>query len=265
MGEKMRFGIRDGMLRVPFEAMFFKARELGFDGIELCLGGNYKEHPLFSEEGIERIESLSEASGVAVSSFSPGGFCSYTYFHPDDAIRTEGMRMLNHLSRVAPQFGVRVILVPFFGEGAIPADAVLNPRLVDGLRRTGEVAAKYGVTLGIESTLSAEQLLALLDAVDCDAVGVYYDMGNATHYGYDAAAEIRTLGNRICQIHMKDLGGKHLGEGGVNFKAVGEAIRSIGFDGWLVLETPTGEVADVGNARNLRFTQELMRSSASER
>jgi sugar phosphate isomerase/epimerase len=255
----MKFGIRDGMLRVPFDAIFLKARELGFDGIELCLGGNYKDHPLFSEEGIERVQQLSDASGVAVSSFSPGGFCSYTYFHPDDGIRAEGMRMLNHLSRVAPQFGVKVILVPFFGEGTIKADAVTNPRLVDGIRRTAEVAAKYGVTLGIESTLSAEQHAALLDAAGCDNVGVYYDMGNATHYGYDSAAEIRALGKRICQIHMKDLGGKHLGEGGVNFEAVGEAIKSIGFDGWLVLETPTGEVADVENTRNLRYTQDLVR------
>lgn len=255
----MKYGIRDGMLRVPFDAMFLKARELGFDGIELCLGGNYKEHPLFSEEGIERIQELSDAAGVAVSSFSPGGFCGMTYFHPDDAVRAEGMRMLNHLSRVAPQFGVEVILVPFFGEGTIKADAVTDPRLVDGIQRTGEVAAKYGVTLGIESTLSAEQHIALLDAADCPAVGVYYDMGNATHSGYDSAAEIRALGKRVCQIHMKDLGGKNLGEGGVNFKAVGEAIKSIGFDDWLVLETPTGEVADAGNTRNLRYTQDLVR------
>lgn len=251
----MKFGIRDGMLRVPGESLFTKARELGFDGVELCLGKNYREHPLFSEEGIERIHALSEAAGVGVSSFSPGVFCSYTYTHPDGAVRVEGMRMVNHLSRVAPQFGVKVILVPFFGEGAIRD--VSDPRLIDGLRRTGEVAAKYGVTLGVESTLNAEDHLTLLDAVGLESVGVYYDMGNATHYGYDSPTEIRTLGKRICQIHMKDLGGKHLGEGGVDFQAVGDAIRSIGYDGWLVLETPTGEDPDVGNKRNLHYTKEL--------
>lgn len=251
----MRFGVRDEMLGVPLENLFTKARELGFDGVELCLGKNYKEHLLFSEEGIERIQALSEAAGGVISSFSPGGFCSYTYTHPDDAVRAEGMRMLNHLSRVAPQLGVKVILVPFFGEGTLRD--VSDPRLIEGLRRTGEVAARYGVTLGIESTRSAEDLLVLLDAVGLDSVGVYYDMGNATHYGYDSPTEIRTLGKHICQIHMKDLGGKHLGEGGVDFQAVGDAIRSVGYDGWLVLETPTGEDPDVGNRRNLLYAKAL--------
>ncbi|MBM3213729.1 sugar phosphate isomerase/epimerase [Candidatus Poribacteria bacterium] len=253
----MRFGIRDGMLRVPLEQQFAKAKELGFDGIEICLGGNYQASPLFSEAGIDQLRALSDASGVAVSSFSPGGFTSYTYLHPDDERRTEGLRMLNHLSRVAPEFGVKVILVPFFGDGTIPAERSLDPRLVDGLKRTGEVAGKYGVTLGIESTLSGEQHHALVHAVRLSSVGVYYDMGNATNYGYDSPAEIRSLGPHIAQIHMKDLGGKHLGEGGVDFDAVGAAIRDIGYDQWLVLETPTGDVPDEGNRRNLAFTQAL--------
>jgi sugar phosphate isomerase/epimerase len=254
----MKFGIRDGMLRVPFDQVFSKAKDLGFDGVEVCLGGNYRDHLLFSEAGIERIQSLSDAAGCSVSSFSPGGFTEYSYLHPDDERRQQGIGMLNHLSRVAPQFGVRVILVPFFGGGAIPKDRVTDARLVDGVRRTADVAAKYGVTLAIESTLSAEDHLRLIEAAGSPAVGVYYDMGNATHIGYDSPNEIRALGGHIAQMHMKDVGGKHLGDGGVDFAAVGAAVKAIGYDGWLVLETPTGDDASAANLRNLRFTQQLV-------
>ena len=254
----MKIGIRDGMLRVPFEERFRKAAELGFDGIELCLGGAEDEHPLLSEAGIEQIQRLADEADIEVSSFSPGGFTSYTFFLPDDEKRELGIQYINRLSRVAPQFGVKVILVPFFGNGKIESDQVLNPRLVDGFRRTGEVAAKYGVTLGIESTLSAEEHERLVEAIGLKSVGVYYDMGNATTLGYDSPSEIRRLGDKICQIHMKDTGGNHLGEGDVDFDAVGAAIKAIGFDDWLVLETPTKDDPDASNVRNLEFVQELM-------
>ncbi len=254
----MRFGVRDGMLGVPFEERFAKAAELGFDGVELCLGGDYKEHPLFSEAGMEQIQALADDAGVAVSSFSPGAFTSYTYLHEDDDTRQEGIRTLNHLSRMAPQFGVDFILVPFFGNGMIPDDRVTDARLVDGLKETGAVAAKYGVTLAIESTLSAEQHIALSDAVGLDSVGVYYDMGNATNGGFDSGAEIRQLGTRyITAMHMKDTGGNHLGEGEADFEAVGAAVGAVGYDGWLTLETPTKDGADASNVKNLEFTRSL--------
>jgi sugar phosphate isomerase/epimerase len=257
----MQFGIRDGMLGVPFEDRFAKAAELGFDGVELCLGGDYKEHPLFSEAGMEQIQALADDAGIAVSSFSPGAFTSYTYLHEDDDTRQEGIRKLNHLSRMAPQFGVDLILVPFFGNGMIPDDRVTDSRLVAGLKETGEVAAKYGVSLAIESTLNADQHIALTDAVGLDSVGVYYDMGNATSKGYDSVAEVRQLGLKyITAMHMKDTGGNHLGEGGVDFDAVAASVKSVGYDGWLILETPTKDDNDASNRQNLEFTRALAAS-----
>ncbi|GIX08095.1 MAG: hexulose-6-phosphate isomerase [Candidatus Poribacteria bacterium] len=251
----MRYGIRDGMLRVPFEERFQKAAELGFDGVELCLGGAEDPHPLLDESGIERIQQLAEAAGVLISSFSPGGFTSYTFTHPDEERRRLGIHYLNRLIRVAPQFGVRAILVPFFGDGKIIDER--HPLLVEGLQRTGEVAERYGVTLCVESTLSAEQHLRLLDAVGLDSVKVYYDMGNATNLGYDAPTEIRRLGKQIGRIHMKDTG-TPLGEGRVDFEAVAAAIREIGYDDWLVLETPVGDDPDASNRQNLEFVRQLL-------
>ncbi|MBT3270155.1 sugar phosphate isomerase/epimerase [Candidatus Poribacteria bacterium] len=255
----MQFGIRDGMLGVPFEERFAKAAELGFDGVELCLGGDYKDHPLFSEAGMEQTEALAADAGIAVAAFSPGAFTSYTYLNDDDDTRQEGIRKLNHLSRMAPQFGVDFILVPFFGNGKIPDDKVTDARLVDGLKETGSVAGKYGVTLAIESTLNAAQHIALVDAVGLDSVGVYYDMGNATSGGNDSVAEIERMGTKyIAALHMKDTGGNHLGEGEVDFAAVGAAIVASGYDGWLTLETPTKDDNDASNRKNLEYTKSLV-------
>ena len=71
-------------------------------------------------------------------------------------------------------------------------------------------------------------------------VQVYYDIGNSTHYGYDVPSELRLLGNdRICEVHVKDWQSKVFGrqEGEVDVAACAKALREIGYDKWLVLET----------------------------
>ena len=59
-----------------------------------------------------------------------------------------------------------------------------------------------------------------------------------------------------CRCTLKKLGGKHPGEGGVDFPAVIEATHTINYDGWLVLETPAKEDAVASAVRNMNFVRE---------
>ena len=112
----MKVGIRDGMLPVSFEESFQKAKEIGFEGVEVCMGVDYREHTLWQDDGIDKVNSLAEAAGVEVPSLSPGGFTAYSFMHPTDSTRTEGIAKLQYLAEIAPQLGAKVILVPFFWE-----------------------------------------------------------------------------------------------------------------------------------------------------
>jgi len=250
----MKYGIRDGMLRRPFEEVFAEAKRIGFDGVEICIGGNYKEHRLWSESGVEEIKKLSADAQIEVPSLSPGGFTSCTFAHPEEAKREEGKAMLKHLIETCPKIGAYAILVPFFGGGSIKPEDITSPIFIGGIKEVAEVAETNKVYLAIESTLSADDHLRILEQVKSPYVKVYYDIGNATGYGYDVPGEIRQLGNEIVLIHVKDPGG-HLGEGKVDFPAASEAIREIGYDGYLVLETPSGDDASASAAKNLTFTK----------
>ena len=196
----MKIGIRDGMLPVSFEESFQKAKRSGLMAVEVCMGANYREHPLWQDGGIDKVNSLAEAAGVEVSSLSPGGFTAYSFMHPTDSTRTEGIAKLQYLAETCPQLGVKVILVPFFGNGKIEDEHISASRFLDGLKAAAETAEKQGVFLAIESTLSAEQHQQIIDNVGSSAVGVYYDMGNATGFGYDSPSEIRSLGGAITQM-----------------------------------------------------------------
>ena len=120
----MKVGIRDGMLPGSLEESFQKAKEIGFEGVEVCMGADYREHILWQDGGIDQVNSLAEAAGVEVPSLSPGGFTAYTFMHPTDSTRTEGIAKLQYLAEIAPQLGAKVILVPFFGNGQIEDDHI---------------------------------------------------------------------------------------------------------------------------------------------
>jgi len=98
------------------------------------------------------------------------------------------------------------------------------------------------VALGIESWLSADQHLDILQRVGSPAVKVYYDVCNSNDMGYDIYKEIRQLRNRICEFHAKE-NGSLLGKGKVDFHKVREALDDIKYKGWIQIEgaVPAGQ------------------------
>ena len=134
------------------------------------------------------------------------------------------------------------------------------------IRRLKEAAPKAeaaGVTLGIESWLSADEHLDILHRVGSPAVKVYYDVANSTQMNYDIYSEIRRLGrSNICELHMKE-NGHLLGQGRVDFQKLREAIYDIDYHGWLILEGARPAGADLVSSykANLKFLKSVFRTS----
>ena len=115
-----------------------------------------------------------------------------------------------------------------------------------------------GVTLAVENMLSAEQNLRLLDAVNHEAVSLYYDVFNTGKtQKYDSPSEIRRLKGRISQIHYKN-GPQYLDEDKPYFEALSAAVKDINYNGWVVLETSSPSKNGVADAkRNGDFVRAL--------
>jgi len=157
--------------------------------------------------------------------------------------------------------GAEGILVPFFGKAHMLNGKEWKPEideLVVRLRRLAPVAKDAGVKLGLECTLSGKQFNEILDRVDSEWVGAYYDIGNSTNGGLVPADDIKAIGKRIAMVHFKD-GGNFLGEGKVDIAAAGEALRTIDYKGWIVLETscPTGN-AEADCTKNAAAVRRVM-------
>ncbi len=112
--------------------------------------------------------------------------------------------------------------------------------VVDTLIQVVPRAARTGVALGLENTISAAQNLEIIDRVGSEWLQIYYDLGNSTGHGYDVASELRMIGNeRLCEVHLKDWSTPLLGSEGcmVDNEAAAAALNDIAYDKWLVLET----------------------------
>lgn len=253
---RFKLGIYDSVLRLAGkpEAVAMAA-SLGLEGLEIGCGVPVGGKPMpLADLGLQEryLKELRKYRIAAAGITLPALHASPLKGDP------AAPKWVTQGIEIAARMQAGVLLLPFFSKGTIQTPEERD-RVADLLKDLGREAAKAGVVLGLEDTLSAEDNARLLDRASSSAVKVYYDVGNVTNlYGFDAPREIRWLGrDRIAQVHIKDK--EYLGEGKVDVAEVIRALREIGFRGFVNLETPapSGDV-EADARRNLAYLRKVL-------
>jgi sugar phosphate isomerase/epimerase len=238
-GVQFKVGVTDWNLKLENQpAAVALAKRLGFDGVQISIGKGTDGLPL-SNPALQRTY-LAESRRVSLPLASVCLDILHTNILKSDPL---GRRWVADAIPIARALGVKVILLPFFGKGALQTWQEMD-YVGDVLRELAPAAAKAGVILGLEDTISARDNVRIMERTKSPAVLTYYDVGNSTRNGFNVVEEIRWLGAaRICEMHLKDNPG-YLGQGKIDFPAVVDALADIGFRGWAELETdtPSGSV-----------------------
>ena len=232
-----------------------KAADAHLTGIQVSQGRDPEQILLRDPSVRQRYVELGAQYGVTFHSIALGLYNSYPLAEePRSAV------WLIDAIDTAVALGASNVLMAFFGNGDLRlrgengdfvnesegefASFRLDERkvtsVVDTLTQVVPRARDAGVALGLENTISAAQNLEIIDRVGSGWLQLYYDLGNSTGNGYDVPAELRLIGNdRLCEVHLKDWNTPLLGseEGMVDNAAAAAALRDIGYDKWLVLET----------------------------
>ncbi len=253
---KLEIGVTDWNLQQTgkVEAVGM-AKRLGFDGVQVSLGRKPVDGrlPLADPEIQAKYVAEAKAQGIPID-----GTCLdilHVNYLKNDAL---GRKWVAESIPITRSLNARVILLPFFGKGALTTREEMD-YVGDALRELAPEAEKAGVILGLENTISAEDNMRILDRAGSKAVLVYYDIGNSTRNGFDVVREIRQLGRkRICQFHFKD-NPNYLGEGKIDIAAVLHAVSEIEYRGFANLETdaPSRSV-EADMRRNLTFLRRVM-------
>lgn len=243
----MKYAVREGLMGpgLTLEEKFQRAADLDFDGIELIpkQGPGLHGMMVFEEEGRDELLGLCDEYSLAISSLSLGVYREANCLTTDQAEWRRGKEMLLTAIEAATDLECAGILLPHFG----PMEPKLDdPRLepdLRGIREAVEEAGNPDLVMCVECTVDLPTMQGVVEIADHPQIGIYYDMGNLKNTGHDPGTMIRALGTRgIKMVHAKEAGAELLGEGEVDLQDVADALREIGYDGWIAFETaPTDD------------------------
>ena len=231
------------------------AKDAGFEGIELDVSGDGPITLDSDEDAIAAIGSLAADSGLTLSGLATGMYWEFNPASENAESRAQAKEVLEKQIRVASQLGIGAVLVV---PGSVGADFIPGceevsydkvwDRATEFISNALPLAKELGVDIGIENVwnkflLSPLEMSRFIDQFDDAHVGSYFDVGNVLATGYPEHW-IRILKDRIRRVHVKDYrravgsvdGFVDLLSGDVNWPAVVQSLKSIGYSGWVAAE-----------------------------
>jgi hexulose-6-phosphate isomerase len=234
---------------LPFVDRFKLAVEVGFGGIEMQTVTDARQ--------AEEIRDAAQRSGLRIHSVMNSEHWRSPISSGDPAVVDKSVAGMETSLRNAKLWGAdAVLLVP----------AVVDPQTSyrDAWTRSQRVirerilplAQELKVMVAVEEVwnkflLSPLEFARYVDEFQSPWVKAYFDVGNIVFYAYPQDW-IRTLGNRIVRVHLKDFQldrpngrfhWKNIGEGDIDWVEVRKALGEIGYDGWVTTEIQGGDAA----------------------
>jgi sugar phosphate isomerase/epimerase len=237
------------------------AREIGLDGIQVSVQypTDGKTPTLRDPRTQADFRRAALENGIQICSLaigSPGKSRLPLHTNPAAAI------LLTEAVEVAHNIGTNNILLPILGDSHIDmTNQSQVATFVAMMKEVARYAEKYGVVVGLEDWISAEDNIKLLDAIGSDYVAVYYDAHNIVPRVKDIYAEPKMLRGRIHQIHVKNGSMLMSGQGGrLDWPRMAQEFYDIGYRGWYVLETDSPTKDIIADTRaNIEYVKKTFR------
>lgn len=200
----------------------------------------------------EELLNAAKAAKVRIHSVMNSDHWKYPLSSPDPAVVDKCVAGMETSLRNAKLWGCdTVLLVP----------AVVNPevsykdaweRSQRQIKKMIPLASELKVIIAVEEVwnkflLSPIEFARYVDDFKSPWVKAYFDVGNVVLYGYPQDW-IRTLGNRIVKLHLKDFRFRkgvtewvNLQEGDIDWKQIYAALREINYKGSATVELKGGD------------------------
>lgn len=240
---------------MPLAEVFKKAKDAGFDGVEVTMDTSGELTANTTDEEALKIKEEANASGIMLYSVAGGVYWDSSLVSDSKEERETAKNYVKKQLHLAKILGCKVILVipGHTGVEFAPNLGVVDyetaySRAVEAAKELAVYAEKEGVIIGMENVwnkflLSPLEMRRFIDEVGSKYIQSYFDVGNTMQCSYPMHW-IKILAGRIKAVHFKDFkcsignldGFCELFDGDVDYPAVMEAFDKIGYDGWVTSE-----------------------------
>jgi sugar phosphate isomerase/epimerase len=248
---------------------------LGFEGIELIANSRQDVDEYWTEKTIGRIRQRLERNHLVLNQFPFFQPVVEGLTSKDAEERKRSLDYFKRGCRIAKKLGAPMvnIVAPWARElstsstGYLPRYFLSDPKagekfhidiapgydfdqlwhlFTQTMRACLERAKAYGTTFSIENHTHTmmpvtDSFLRLWDAIRDPALGCNLDCGWAMNQREYPATAICKLNKHLMNLHLRDINPAMreyvaIGQGVMDFKAIADAVKTIGFSGFLSLE-----------------------------
>jgi hypothetical protein len=239
-GKAMQFFPQDWAAEFPL------AKKLGFSSLTWFLDRNIPAFDPIRDVWLNKeiLAQIDEARTIVPIQALDSSH-QYPWFGPEASATIDAFELL--LPTLVPRLTGSIIL-PLLLHNAPHANEE-KEQTRNTLVQLLELGAPFNACFALESEMHAQELADFVDSFNNPRLGVCYDLGSATAYGFDTPTELRMLGKRIFEVHIKDHKRGHiigtnpsvkLGDGDADFIGCFEALQAIGYTGGVTLQAWRG-------------------------
>lgn len=239
----MRIGVNLMIWTGPFTEddlpLLDHCRQLGFDGVEIPILALNRFDPRRVRERLQTTDLAATASG----SLPPGASLLV------ESERARGIDWIRRLVETCAAMGVSLLTGPLYapvgrvtGRGPTAEE---RESAICSLRTAAAIAADHGVTLCLEPLNrfetyflnTAADAVSLLAEIDHPALGLQLDTFHMNVEEKSLPRAIRQAGRWLKHFHCSENDRGIVGSGHLDWPGVIQALRDVGYTGWLTIES----------------------------
>lgn len=265
--KRYQVGVCDWMVLKRQKLGEFKlARELGCDGLEMDMGGLGRrdsfDNKIRQPEMARLFRHTADSLEIKVGAVAMSGFYGQSF-----AAKQSWKWLVEDCLNTMQTMQAKVAFLPLGGCGKDwTENTAIRKEIVFRLHEAGEMAAKRGLVIGIDTPLDAKGNKKLLKEIDSPGIKIFYKFQTAVENKLDISKDLRKLGaNNICGIHASNTDGVWLRhDKAINMPEIKATLDKLGWSGWLFVER-SRDVTDVRNVKrnygeNVKYLKEVFQN-----
>lgn len=265
--KRYQVGVCDWMVLKRQKLGEFKlARELGCDGLEMDMGGLGRrdsfDNKIRQPEMARLFRHTADSLEIKVGAVAMSGFYGQSF-----AAKQSWKWLVEDCLNTMQTMQAKVAFLPLGGCGKDwTENTAIRKEIVFRLHEAGEMAAKRGMVIGIDTPLDAKGNKKLLKEIDSPGIKIFYKFQTAVENKRDISKDLRKLGaDNICGIHASNTDGVWLRhDKAINMPEIKATLDKLGWSGWLFVER-SRDVTDVRNVKrnygeNVKYLKEVFQN-----